>query len=148
MGETKKRLIHMIRPDFIHEDKRGTLIQLVGGGYNQINVIHSEQGTERGNHYHRQNREAFYIIRGKLRISAWMVDRESTEILTGSKETAECGSGDMFEIGPWVLHTFHYLEETVLVSLYDRGVETGDGEMDIWGAAQKQGGKETPCGEV
>lgn len=32
MGETEERLIHTIRPDFIHEDKRGTLVQITGGG--------------------------------------------------------------------------------------------------------------------
>ena len=39
----------------------------------------------------------------------------------------------MFLIPPYVFHTFEYQEDTILVSLYDEGVERPGSEKDIWG---------------
>jgi hypothetical protein len=37
----------------------------------------------------------------------------------------------MFRIGPFVYHTFEYLEETALISMYSSGVEEPGGRKDI-----------------
>jgi hypothetical protein len=40
--------------------------------------------------------------------------------------------GDWFTIAPFVFHTFEYLDDTVLVSMYSNGVELSETEKDIW----------------
>lgn len=115
-------MIRIIEPDFIFEDERGTLTQLVREGYSQINVVTSKAGVERGNHYHALNREGFFVVEGAFLLEA---------SLDGRKESHEFRKGDMFIIEPYVMHRFVYHEDTVLVAFYDRGVELPDGTKDI-----------------
>jgi len=115
-------LIEVIQPDFSFQDERGSLTQLVRKGFNQVNVIESKAGALRGGHYHRINREAFYIISGAVKLSLHK---------DGMEETVRFVAGDMFAIPPMVSHEFVFLEDTLLVSLYDKGVELENGDKDI-----------------
>ena len=115
-------LIENIKPNFEFRDERGSLVQLVREGYKQFNVITSKKGVLRGNHYHRHNREAFYVVSGKFRLDAFLGDE---------RESHEYSAGDMFVIPPMVVHSFSYLEDTLLVSMYSEGVEEKDGSKDI-----------------
>lgn len=115
-------MIEIMTPDFIFEDDRGCLIQLVRKGFNQINVIKSKAGVIRGGHSHNLNEEAFYIINGKLKLD---LKKENQE------ESYQFNSGDMFKIKKNVSHSFEFLEDTLLVSMYDMGVELPNGEKDI-----------------
>ena len=116
-------LITIIKPDFIFENDAGLLVQLVHDGWKQVNTIYSNNGSIRGGHYHKYNEEAFYILTGALRITVWITDE---------KQNYEFHAGDMFQINRNVYHTFEYLEDTWLVSMYSNGVEMGDGFKDIW----------------
>jgi quercetin dioxygenase-like cupin family protein len=115
-------LIQILSTDFHFEDERGTLTQLVHEGYKQVNVISTRKGVQRGGHYHRHNREAFYVVEGQVELTA----RKD-----GNSESRVFGPGDFFGIGPDVSHDFSFIEDTVLVSMYDRGVELPDGTKDI-----------------
>lgn len=116
-------LIKQRKTDFNFEDKRGTLVQLVRRGFSQINVISSVAGASRGGHFHKMNTEAFYIIDGKCRVFA---------ALDGRKEEKEFTAGDFFQIAPYVRHSFQFLEDTILVSMYSLGVELQEGLVDIY----------------
>lgn len=116
-------MIKIVKPDFIWGDQRGNLTQLVHDGWHQVNVITSNMGAERGGHYHKLNREMFYIVKGKLYL----------EVESGmNKESYDFKEGDLFVIEPYVLHSFFFQEDTILVSLYDRGVELEEGKKDIY----------------
>lgn len=116
-------LIERIIPDFEHTDERGTLTQLIRRGYSQVNVVTSKGGISRGGHYHKYNTEAYYIIKGKCRVTAYVGDK---------RESTEFSAGNFFRIGPYVTHDFDYIEDTILVAMYSLGVEADDGEMDIY----------------
>lgn len=116
-------MIEIIRPDFKFQDERGILIQLVHEGFKQYNVIFSKKGVLRGDHYHKENREAFFVISGSFELKVRNALREE-------KYTFE--RGDMFLIPPNLVHSFYYLEDTLLVSMYDLGVERLDGTKDIY----------------
>lgn len=116
-------LVSMLAPEFDLENEKGRLTQLVSAGWNQYNVITSLKGCIRGNHYHQMNKEAFYIIKGKIHLILEMDGRREDYIF---KER------DMFMILPYQIHTFEYLEETILVSMYDIGVELDGGKKDIY----------------
>lgn len=118
-------LYELLEPDFKHMDERGGLIQLVREGYTQVNYIFSAQNSVRGNHYHKINKEAFYIIRGAMTVNL-------QNIQTGERTILQVEKGDMFMVFPYVMHTFVYSEDTELISMYDEGVELADGEMDIY----------------
>ena len=105
--------------DFEFQDDRGTIVQLIHEGYRQINVITTQKGVMRGGHYHKQNEEAFYIISGALTIEV-------------NGEKANFGAGDFFGIEANDMHSFCFLEDTLLVSMYSNGVELPDGSKDIF----------------
>jgi len=114
-------MVTILKPDFIYCDERGNLTQLVHEGYAQVNVVRSQKETERGGHLHRDNAEVFYVVEGSFDLRAWQGTDEETYRFSG---------GDMFRIERNVAHSFIYLEDTILVALYDKGIESG-GEKDI-----------------
>ncbi len=116
-------LIEFIKPDFVFENEAGCLTQLVHNGWNQVNVIHSVAGSIRGGHYHKYNKECFYIIEGSFKLTVWN-DKE--------KEEYEIKKGDMFIMPENTYHTFEYHEDTILIGMYDKGVELDENTKDIW----------------
>lgn len=116
-------MIEIVKPDFKYQDERGSLTQLVHEGFRQFNIIFSKKGVLRGDHYHKQNREAFFVISGSF---------ELTVKTRYKQEMYRFKMGDMFLVPPYVLHSFYYLEDTLIASMYDIGVEYPDGSKDIW----------------
>jgi mannose-6-phosphate isomerase-like protein (cupin superfamily) len=122
----KKKMVEILTPDFEFPDERGKLVQLVHGGYAQVNVIQTFAGKTRGKkHYHKTNSELFYIISGKVTLDCESLIEHNTERFTFS-------GGDMFRIPPYVGHSFLFEEDTLMVSLYTEGVELGDTQKDIY----------------
>ena len=116
-------LIEILKPDFVFTDDRGTLAQLAHEGYTQVNAVYTKKGAVRGNrHYHKNTREAFYILRGKVTVTA---------SLGAETEKRTFCTGEMFCIRENVRHTFAYEEDTYLVVLYTVPVESADGTKDI-----------------
>ena len=116
-------LVKFLEPDFVLENENGCLKQLVHNGWKQVNVIISRAGSIRGGHYHRYNQEGFYVIEGGFLLKVWK-GREY--------EFYDIKPGDMFLIMPYAFHTFEYHKKTILVSMYEKGVELSDGRKDIW----------------
>lgn len=116
-------LVQFLTPDFISDGERGKLVQLVHDGYRQVNVITSVGGSERGGHCHQYNQECFYVISGSFRLTVWQGMQQEEHLIS---------KGQMFAIPTFVFHTFHYLSDTVLVSMYSSGVELSPTQMDIW----------------
>ena len=112
-------LIEFLKTDFDFVDERGSLTQIVSDGWKQVNYITSKQGTLRGNHYHKNNNEAFYVIEGAFELNL---------INTKTKETENYSikSGDFFKIGPYISHSFSFKKDTQLISFYDNGVVEGE----------------------
>ena len=117
-------LIEFIKPDFEFADDRGALTQLVHQGWKQVNYITSVAGAFRGDHYHVQNKEAFYVISGEFKL----VLKHNA---TGEQESHLIKAGDFFIINPDITHSFDYTKDTQLISFYDKGVELPDGTKDI-----------------
>lgn len=116
-------MIEILTPDFKFEDDRGCLVQLVHEGFNQVNVTKAIAGCKRGGHYHKINREAFYIVSGSVEL----IGRKD-----GEEERYIFHAGDMFLVNPYVAHDFNFIEDTVFVSMYDKGVEISATEKDIY----------------
>lgn len=108
--------------EFSHRDSRGSLTQLVGQGYSQVNILVSYSGVTRGGHFHKVCREAFYVISGSVTVC---FEKD------GYKETVDFAEGDFFEIEPYTVHEMYFLEDCVMVALYDKPVKTPEGK-DIY----------------
>lgn len=116
-------MIEILKPDFEFNDERGKLLQLLHGEIAQVNYVESKPSSLRGGHYHKINKETFFIIDGEVEVTL----RKDNE-----EKTLTFKSGDMFSIEKNVVHSFNYKKLTTLIVVYDKGVELPDGEKDIY----------------
>lgn len=116
-------MIEFIKPDFVFADERGALTQLCRDGWKQVNVSSTKAGVFRGGHYHKLNNEAFYIVDGEIEIS---LSKD------GNAEKVTVQKGDFFVLKPYALHSFNFKQDTLMIALYDKGVENADGSKDIY----------------
>lgn len=117
-------MIEILKPDFQFKNESGLLVQLVRDEWKQVNVISSVKGSVRGGHYHKYNKEAFYLIKGAFGLDVWNEE--------GVHEQYCFKSGDMFMVKENISHKFAYTEDTILVALYSQGVELDNDSKDIW----------------
>lgn len=118
-------LIENIKVDFNFCDSRGSLTQLVHNGQEQVNVLITHAGVERGGHYHKISNESFYVIKGSVQVTA-----KKDEIV----EKHLFRENDFFRIKPFVVHSMYFPEECILVAMYDKSVELDNGTKDIYSA--------------
>ena len=118
----EQQLIKTRDIEFRNKDERGELIQLISKGFNQINVLKSIKGVKRGEHYHKENEEAFYVLSGTVIVEAKK---------DGVKDRREFREGDFFVIPKFVMHSFYYPEDNICIQLYDKGIILENGGKDI-----------------
>ena len=116
------KLYDNMEVDFIHEDEKGRLIQLVHEGFKQFNIITSKAGSQRGAHYHKDTEEAFFICDGTMNL------RLSNG---GFEENLVFKKNDFFVIHPYVMHYMDFPEDCTMVAMYTNPVERPDGTKDI-----------------
>ena len=118
-------MIKKLDVDFKHIDDRGTICQILSIPNSQVNYLFTKKGAIRGDHYHKKNREYFFVISGKVQITAYSVKEP------GEKEERVFEAGDLFLVEPYLMHSFVFLEDTQMTVIYDLGIES-DGEKDIY----------------
>ncbi len=109
--------------DFQHVDNRGGLTQLIHSGFAQVNVLESKAGSSRGGHFHKRSVEAFYLISGSVEVE--FIDKNQSEKRIFYKN-------EFFEVKPYVLHSMHFLEDCIMVQMYDVPIQRSDGTKDIF----------------
>lgn len=115
-------MVEILKTDFEHTDTRGRLVQLAHEGYEQVNVLISNHEAQRGDHYHKEVREAFYIISGSVFLTAKREEQTQEYYFS---------AGDFFEIEPYTIHSMRFPEHCVMVQMYSKSVERSDGTKDI-----------------
>ena len=116
-------LFERLNTDFEHADNRGRLVQIIHDGYKQVNILETKKGVTRGSHYHKRCREAFYVVRGRVEVSL----KRGEEA-----ETIEFGTDDFFAIDANTFHSMFFLEDCLMIQMYDIPVEFNDGTKDIY----------------
>lgn len=119
--------IKKIDVDFFHTDERGTICQVLSIPNSQVNYLFTKKGAKRGKHYHKENREVFYIIKGAIRLETYSANDIETE-----HEEFLFKTGDLFSVEPFTVHDFEFVDDTHMIVVYDKGVEHSDGSKDIY----------------
>lgn len=98
------RLYERIEPYFKHVDDRGSLRGLINAGeWREINIIDSQKGSIRGGHYHKNTKECFVILSGKILVKFRLPQGDGEEDIL---EESFFEKDDVFLIRPMVEHTF------------------------------------------
>ena len=100
------------------EDERGEFVQIAyQEGMYHLAAFEIRKGFSRGNHYHEQKEEIFYVFEGKIRAS--FIDMDSLE-----KEERILEKGDKIRVQPRCGHLFYGLEDTLVIEyspqVYDK----------------------------
>ena len=116
-------LLDVLKPDFIHEDERGRLVQLAHGKIGQVNILYSEEDAMRGGHYHKEATEYYYVLGGRVDVR---VEKDGVE------EVYVFRTGDFFRIPPKTVHTLYFPVKCLMAAMFDVPIEKEDGTKDIW----------------
>jgi dTDP-4-dehydrorhamnose 3,5-epimerase-like enzyme len=114
-------MIEFIPNYFEYSDDRGSINGLVNfGTWKEINIIYSEAGTVRGNHYHKNTDELFLVIEGKIKITLQKVldDKE----LDNEKQTFDVQEGDVFLIKKNVNHIFETIDNSKWINVLSQRI--------------------------
>ncbi|MBP1700717.1 MAG: Cupin domain protein [Deltaproteobacteria bacterium] len=100
------------------EEERGEFVQIAyQEGMYHLAAFEIRKGFSRGNHYHEQKEEIFYVFEGKIKAS--FVDMDSLE-----KEERILEKGDKIRVQPRCGHLFYGLENTLVIEyspqVYDK----------------------------
>ena len=110
-------MIRFIEPYMTQSDARGSMRGLINfGEWREANLIRSDAGMTRGNHYHGVTTEAFIMLEGRVQIS---IERIVDGERTGDVQTVQAKAGDVFLIEPQVCHVFEILEPAAWINLLD-----------------------------
>ena len=80
-------------------DERGGFWGITQEHWAEVNFIETAAGQVRGNHYHKETRELFFIISGEIEIAV-------EDLRSGERSEMTVTKGDVFIIEPYELHTF------------------------------------------
>ncbi len=102
---------NLIKPYFNFVDERGQIIGISQDRkWLEINYLESKKGCVRGGHYHQKTKEAFYFIKGKIKISF-------KNIKSGKTREFIAEGGDISEIPVYTMHNFEILEDTSWINM-------------------------------
>ena len=118
-------MINRLDTDFSFSDERGDICQVLSITNSQVNFLFTKKGAKRGCHYHKNNREYFYIISGKVTITGYDADTHD------NKQVLAFEKGQLFCVEPYTVHDFCFMEDTEMIVVYDKGVEEENGK-DIY----------------
>lgn len=110
----------------LHTDSRGEIVDVFyGTDINHVNMIRSNKGAERGNHYHRKSVQHMLMIKGSMEYWYKQLD---------SDEPAKCEIQKQWEIistPPNEIHALRMLEPDTIFITFATGLRGGkDYESD------------------
>lgn len=105
---------NLIKSYFNFNDNRGKFVGIFQDyRWKEINYVESANSSVRGNHYHKQTVEGFFIIEGKIRICLIDFKNNSKRIFIAKK-------GDIVIVKPYTLHTFEIIEDSKWINMLSR----------------------------
>ena len=97
-------MLRFVNRYFVHTDERGSIQGLINEGtWKELNIISSDAGVVRGNHYHKNTQELFIILEGEIDVQTQRVSEGHPE---GKPSVYHVKAGDVFWVEPMTNHVF------------------------------------------
>lgn len=107
-------------------DSRGVIQNILEGvPIEGVALIISAAGTERSNHYHKEDFHYLFVISGRMQY----YERDIEEVFTGSPTIIE--QGQMVFTPPMKVHKTVFMQDTILLSLSKRARSNDLHEEDV-----------------
>lgn len=108
---------YLLNPYFYFKDDRGKIIGINNDQrWEEINYIESTKGSIRGNHYHKETLEGFYIIEGKIKVTL-------INLIGKTRKEFIVAKGDIFLIAPNIIHIFQILADSKWINMLSKKMD-------------------------
>jgi dTDP-4-dehydrorhamnose reductase len=119
---------NLVAPYFYFVDERGKLVGLFQGQrWEEVNYVESAKGCVRGNHYHKETTEGFFVIDGKIKVTLVGITKDFERTFVAKK-------GDIMVINPNTIHSFEMIKDSKWINMLSKPL--GDNAKDIHNLAQ------------
>jgi mannose-6-phosphate isomerase-like protein (cupin superfamily) len=108
--------VQKLSPYITRLDERGGFWGITQEGWAEVNFIETSAQQVRGNHYHKETRELFFIISGEIEV---VID----DLNSGKHLEFSVTKGDVFIIEPFELHTFHTKTDAQWINMLSKPVD-------------------------
>lgn len=108
-------------------DHRGEIINIADGNFRAVQLIKSNAGSVRSNHYHKTGGHWLYVLSGEMVYRECPVECDDWTL--AAKETT-VKAGEKIWTGPMVCHATEFPVDTVLISCAIGPLDTAAYEMD------------------
>ncbi len=105
-----------LSPYIARLDERGGFLGITQDSWAEINFIETGAKQVRGNHYHKETRELFFIVSGEIEI---VID----DLISGKHLEMSVSKGDIFIIEPYELHTFRTKTEAQWINMLSQPMD-------------------------
>ena len=97
-------------------DSRGGFWGITQEGWAEVNFIETRADQIRGNHYHKETRELFFIISGEIEV---IID----DLSSGEHLELSFRKGDVFIIEPYEVHTFRTVTDAQWINMLSKAMD-------------------------
>jgi mannose-6-phosphate isomerase-like protein (cupin superfamily) len=109
-------MMQKLSPYITRLDERGGFLGITQESWAEINFIETGAKQVRGNHYHKETRELFFIVSGEIEI---VID----DLISGKHLEMSVSKGDIFIIEPYELHTFRTKTEAQWINMLSKPMD-------------------------
>ena len=99
-----------LSPYFTRLDERGGFLGITQEPWAEVNFIETRANQVRGNHYHKETRELFFIVSGEIEVA---ID----DLNSGEHAEFSFSKGDIFIIEPYEVHTFRTVTDAQWINM-------------------------------
>ena len=115
-------------PYFSRFDERGAFLGITQEHWAEVNFIETRANQVRGNHYHKETRELFFIVSGEIEV---VID----DLNSGEHGEFVFSKGDVFIIEPYEVHTFRTRTDAQWINMLSKPMDPNN--PDFHHVAQK-----------
>lgn len=108
--------MHKLSPYINKIDERGGFWGITQDAWAEVNFIETRAQQVRGNHYHKETRELFFIVSGEIEVT---ID----DLNSGRHLELSFGKGDIFIIEPYEVHTFRTKTDAQWINMLSKPID-------------------------
>ena len=105
-----------VSPYISRLDERGGFLGITRESWAEVNFIETRANQVRGNHYHKETRELFFIVSGEIEV---VID----DLKSDKHFDLSFRKGDVFIIEPYELHTFRTRTDAQWINMLSKPMD-------------------------
>lgn len=106
-----------LSPYFTRLDERGGFLGITQESWAEVNFIETRANQVRGNHYHKETTELFFIVSGEIEV---VID----DLNSGKHLELSFRKGDVFIIEPYEVHTFRTTTDAQWINMLSKSTDS------------------------